>query len=317
MTSPCDKVLIITGPTACGKSALAAELAKRFNGEIINADSQQVYSELPILTNQPNKNTKEKAKHHLFGYIDPREKLYSVNSWINDFDKIIKKIRKKHKLPIICGGSGLYIDCLINGLSMIPDIPQNIRNKIRLKMIHNGPQKLHYELSQLDPNAKKTIAPCDTTRISRAMEVVIATGKPISFWQKQENYKIINPNHAKIILVNPERSIWHKQSVIRIHNMIYEGVVDEIKNAKVEEWLKESPLKKAIGLNSLLEYINNKKSLEQAISKMITDTKRYGKRQSTWFRHHLKPDVILSDLDDPQQSKKIAILIRQIKNLSG
>ncbi len=308
----CPRLLIITGPTASGKSDLAAELAFQFQGEIINADSMQAYNAIPILTNQPHDNLLARAPHHLFGYVNPSSHIQNVKSWLNNVTKKIFQITKRQKIPIVCGGSGLYLHSLIHGISPVPDIPQHIRNAIRLRMIHEGPHALHHELSSLSPACAQKLSPCDSSRITRALEVLIATEKPLSQWQQIKTLHFINPQNTRTLLVLPEKESWKKRCGIRVHNMIQLGLLEEIEHIHSETWLPLSPLHKAIGLAPLIAYTQGKISLEEATMKIIHDTQRYGKRQRTWFQHQLSPHTVISDSPSKLQTQNIALLMDEI-----
>ena len=310
-------VLIVTGPTASGKSIFAAEIGKSLGGEIVNCDSMQIYDGLPILTNQPSDELKANVPHHLFSILDPCRDISHAEIWLRKAADVINTIHAKGRIPIICGGTGLYIQTLLYGISPIPDIPEEIRNGVRLRLIHEGVQTLHRSLVKLDPSAAACVQPCDSVRIARALEVYLATGRSIVEWQKDPPLHLLPHHKMYTLLIAPSRQIRHERTDERTVAMFQEGIAEEVENANVEEWRADSPLHKAIGLNILLRYLEGSLKLEDALQNIATKTKQYGKRQMTWFRHHLHPDVMLNDEECPGQKQQIARLMQQILSHSS
>ena len=221
------KVILLAGPTASGKSKLAIKLAKHFNGEIINADSMQIYKEISILTSKPNSNYTKIVKHHLYGFNSVKKK-FSAGNWLELVIKEIEEQWKKEKTPIIVGGTGLYFKALTDGLAKIPDIPNNIRKKVRAMHKKIGSEKFFIKLIKLDPLAKKFILPTDTQRCLRAYEVIKFTNKSLFKFLKDTKSNF-NKNIFKKLFINAPRELLHQNIEKRVEKMFEDGVVGEVK----------------------------------------------------------------------------------------
>lgn len=274
------KIIIITGPTASGKTGFAVKLAQEIDGEIINADSLQVYTENPIISAQPTSLEKQNIPHHLFGYVKGDEE-YNVARWIKDACKCIKSLKKT---PIIVGGTGFYLKHLIFGLSSIPDIPNGIRDQAMELLDKLGNNKFHKALSELDPEAAAKIDPNNAKRALRAYEVIKFTGKSILDWQK-ENIRYFPISNFQMKILQPNREALYKKCNQRFLDMLDLGVLEEAKHLIAQNYNPISGVMKSHGVPELSKYLSGEWSLEEAIEKSQQVTRNYAKRQTTWFKH--------------------------------
>ena len=280
------KVILLAGPTASGKSKLAIKLAKHFNGEIINADSMQIYKEISILTSKPNSNYTKIVKHHLYGFNSVKKK-FSAGNWLELVIKEIEEQWKKEKTPIIVGGTGLYFKALTDGLAKIPDIPNNIRKKVRAMHKKIGSEKFFIKLIKLDPLAKKFILPTDTQRCLRAYEVIKFTNKSLFKFLKDTKSNF-NKNIFKKLFINAPRELLHQNIEKRVEKMFEDGVVGEVKKFCKMRVNKDLSSNKIIGIKEIKDYLQGKTTLIKAKSLIIQKTRQYAKRQFTWSRGHMK-----------------------------
>ena len=281
-----SKIFLVYGPTASGKSLFAVKLAKKVNGEIINADSMQVYKELKILSVRPLKKDFQKIKHHLYGFLSAK-KNFSTGDWIKLVNKKILEIKKKKKVPILVGGTGLYFKSLSEGLVDIPNIPIKFRKKIRTLHKKLGSQKFFLELIKMDPLVKNYINFSDTQRVIRAYEIKIFTKKSMYLWFKntKSNYK--KKDFFKIYIDYPRNELLPR-IYNRAQNMIKKGAVSEVQRfirLKVKE---DRSACKAIGIKEIREYIEKKIKIKDVIEKISIKTRQYAKRQNTWGRNNMK-----------------------------
>ena len=277
-----SKIILISGPTASGKSKFAISLAKNINGEIINADSMQVFKELKILTARPNIKDANKIKHHLYGYKSVKEN-YSVGDWLKDSKIKIFNIKKKNKVPILVGGTGLYFKALIDGIVKIPNVPISIRNKIRQKHIKIGQNKFYSELVKIDPISKNMINKNDSQRTIRAFEVKKFTKKSLFDWYKSTSPDFKKNEFVKLYIDYPRTELL-KQISKRTDAMIKEGAIleaDRFNKLKISKDLSSS---KVIGLTEIKDYLNKKISLNDLKEQISIKTRQYAKRQLTWSR---------------------------------
>ena len=277
-----SKIILISGPTASGKSKFAISLAKNINGEIINADSMQVFKELKILTARPNLKDTNKIKHHLYGYKSVKEN-YSVGDWLKDSKIKIFDIKKKNKVPILVGGTGLYFKALINGIVKIPNVPISIRNKIRQKHIKIGQNKFYSELIKIDPISKNMINKNDSQRTIRAFEVKKFTKKSLFDWYKSTSPDFKKNDFVKLYIDYPRMELL-KQISKRTDAMIKEGAILEADRFNKLKISKDLSSNKIIGLIEIKDYLNKKISLNDLKEKISIKTRQYAKRQSTWSR---------------------------------
>jgi len=292
------KVILLAGPTASGKSKLAIKLAKHFNGEIINADSMQIYKEISILSSKPKKEDAKIVKHHLYGFKTVK-KNFSTGHWLK---MVIKKIEgqwESGKIPIVVGGTGLYFKALTNGLVNIPDIPKQLRNKIRNLHKRIGQKNFFEKLIKIDPISKKKIYPSDSQRSIRAYEVKQFTKKSIyNFIKKTKpNYK---KNVFVKIFINIPKDILRKNIEKRVDQMFEDGAVQETKKFLKMKIDKDLSACKIIGINEIKDYLSGKTTLAQTKELINQKTRQYAKRQFTWSRGHMKSWKMIysSDLND-------------------
>ena len=277
-----SKIILISGPTASGKSKFAISLAKNINGEIINADSMQVFKELKILTARPNLKDTNKIKHHLYGYKSVKEN-YSVGDWLKDSKIKIFNIKKKNKVPILVGGTGLYFKALIDGIVKIPNVPISIRNKIRQKHTKIGQNKFYSELVKIDPISKNMINKNDSQRTIRAFEVKKFTKKSLFDWYKSTSPDFKKNEFVKLYVDYPRMELL-KQISKRTDAMIKEGAILEADRFNKLKISKDLSSNKVIGLIEIKDYLNKKISLNDLKEKISIKTRQYAKRQSTWSR---------------------------------
>ncbi len=280
-----SKIILISGPTASGKSSFAIKLAKKINGEIVNADSMQVYKQLKILSARPDPKKYLKIRHHLYGFQDAR-KNFSTGNWLKLVFKKIEEIKKRKKTPILVGGTGLYFKALTDGLVKIPNIPIKIRNQIRAQQLKIGQNKFFKKLLKIDPVSKNKINPTDTHRSIRAYEVKTYTQKSIHEWYKNTKSNFNQSDFFKIYIDFPRTELIER-IYVRSKDMVENGAVKEVKNFLKLKVRKDKSVNKAIGINEIGQYLNNKKELEEIIENISIKTRQYAKRQSTWARGNM------------------------------
>ena len=277
-----SKIILISGPTASGKSKLAIDFAKKVNGEIINADSMQVYKELKILTARPTKENTNKINHHLYGFQSVKNE-FSTGQWLKLVKKKIKEIRNKNKIPILVGGTGLYFKALTDGLVKIPKIPNTIRNKIRSKQKKMGQKKFYLKLLKLDKFVKNKIVSTDIQRSLRAYEVIYFTKKSIFEWYKKTKSQYKKDEFLKIYIDYPKEQLVNKISK-RVDQMIKDGAVEEVKNFEKLNLKNDNNLNKVIGIREIKDFIDKKTSFKEMKLNIVIKTRQYAKRQRTWSR---------------------------------
>ena len=280
------KLILLAGPTASGKSKLAIKLAQYFKGEIINADSMQIYKEFSILTSKPNPQDTKIIKHHLYGFNSVKKK-FSTGHWLKMVVEIIEEQWKSGKTPIIVGGTGLYFKALTDGLVRIPDIPNNIRARVRALHKKIGAKKFFAKLIKLDPLAERFILSSDTQRVMRAYEVKKFTKKSLFEFTKETKSNFKN-NVFKKIFLNIPKELLHKKIEKRVDLMFDNGVIEEVKKfSKMKVNEKLSP-NKIIGIEEIKYYLQGKITLIKAKELIKLKTRQYAKRQFTWARGHMK-----------------------------
>lgn len=285
-----NKIHIIAGPTASGKSQKALELAEQYDGVIINCDSMQIYDDLPILTAQPDENDLKQAPHLLYSHLHPNQPC-SAGNWREIAEPLIHHVLHQGKTPIICGGSGLYIKALTNGLSPMPDVPDDIRAEAVALQKELGNPGFHDMLSKHDPIMAERFHPYHTARLVRAWEVLQATGKSLAEWQKLPRLMPPEDWEFEIHLVMPERSVLYNNCNQRFIKMFGIGALEEVeafgKRIAGGDITDGVPLTKALGFRYLWSYMKGDMSKDDAIEKSQTETRQYAKRQTTWFRNQL------------------------------
>ena len=280
-----SKIILIAGPTASGKSNFAVNLAKKIDGEIINADSMQIYKQLKILTARPNKKEQKHIRHHLYGIININ-KNFSSGAWLKLATSKIKEIRKRKKIPIVVGGTGLYFQSLINGLVKIPTIPMKLRNKIRSMQKEYGQKKFYKKLLKLDPKVRSKFDPNDTQRSIRAFETKTHTKISMYDWFNKTN-SFFNERVFLKIYLNFERSELVKRIEKRTTKMIKKGAIQEVIKFNTLRVKKDKSINKVIGIEELTKYLNNQIKLKQAKELITIKTRQYAKKQTTWARSRM------------------------------
>ena len=280
------RVILLAGPTASGKSKLAIKLAQHFNGEIINADSMQIYKEISILTSKPNLQDTKIIKHHLYGFNSIKKK-FSTGHWLQMVVKKIEEQWKNGQTPIVVGGTGLYFKALTDGLVKIPTIPNNVRKKIRRLHKKIGQKKFFDRLVMLDPLAKKFLLPSDVQRSMRVYEVKKFTNKSFFDFIK-ETKSNFNKKVFKKLFVNIPRELLHEKIEKRVEKMFNDGAIDEVKKFYNMKINKELSSNKIIGIKEIKDYLQGKITLIKAQELIAQKTRQYAKRQFTWARGHMK-----------------------------
>jgi tRNA dimethylallyltransferase len=283
-----ERAVLIAGPTASGKSALALALAQRNGGIVVNADSMQVYRDLRIITARPTPADEARAPHRLYGHVDAAA-TYSVGHWINDAARVLDETKTRGELPILIGGTGLYFKALTRGLAAVPPIPPELRAAVRARLKAEGAAALHAELARRDPAGAAALKIGDGVRIVRALEVIEATGRPLAAWHRDAMAPLVDPARAIKIFLAPDRAELKERIAARFDAMMAAGALDEVR-ALDARWLDPwQPALKAHGVPWLRRALAGEMRLADAIEAGKRDTWRYTKRQFTWFRHQL-PD---------------------------
>jgi len=300
-------VLIVCGPTASGKSALALDVARAFDGVIINADSMQVYCELRILTARPDDAELALAPHRLYGIASVTE-VFSAGRWR---ELAVAEIRAAHgvgKLPIICGGTGFYIKALTEGLSEMPDIPDDIRSATRQHIKSIGNEAAYRDLVERDPKTAAQLNPGDTQRVMRALEVLKATGRSLADWQAETKAAPDSDWRFHTILIEPNRAQLYRAIDNRFQQMIDQGALDEV--AGLDGIDGDLPALKAVGVPDLRLHLADQMSLDEAVTRAQTATRRFAKRQTTWFKNQIIADTFLETQYSESLFKEIFPFIR-------
>ena len=280
------KAVLIAGPTASGKSALALELAQKTGGVIINADSMQVYRDLRVITARPTPEEEAKVPHHLYGHVDAAVN-FSAGHWVADAAAAIAEVRTQNRLPIFVGGSGLYFKALTRGLSAVPPIPPAIREGVRARLERDGVEALHAELAQRDPDTAERLKPRDRTRIARALEVVEATGRSLTDWHREGLPPLLPQGQSSALFLAPDRDQLYARIDARFDAMLNAGALEEVAALAARHLDPLLPAMKAHGVPALLGHLRGETTLAEAAAIGRAYTRHYAKRQFTWFRHQL------------------------------
>jgi tRNA dimethylallyltransferase len=278
--------VLIAGPTASGKSALALELAQATGGVIINADSMQMYRDLRVITARPTPEDEARAPHRLYGHVDAAVN-FSAGSWVTDAAAALAEARAQNRLAIFAGGSGLYFKALTHGLSAVPPIPAAIRESVRARLERDGVEALHTELAQHDPVAAERLKPRDRTRIARALEVIEATGRSLTDWHRDGLPPLLPPGQFSAVFLTPDRDRLYARIDARFEAMLSAGALEEVARLAARRLDPLLPAMKAHGVPALLRHLKGEVTLEEAATIGRADTRHYAKRQFTWFRHQL------------------------------
>jgi tRNA dimethylallyltransferase len=278
--------VLIAGPTASGKSALAIRLAARTGGIVINADSMQVYRDLRVITARPTADEEMRVPHRLFGHVDAAEN-YSVGRWIKDVADALVEACAQGKRPIVVGGTGLYFKTLLEGLASVPPTSKDVRDEVRARLASEGPAALHAELARLDPESAAKVTPKDGSRIARALEVFKATGRPLPAWHRDGMTPLVDPGTAAKVFLTVERHDLVARIEARFAAMLAGGAVDEVEALAARDLDPLLPAMKAHGVPWLIRHLKGEIGRDEAAAGAVMDTRRYAKRQHTWFRNQM------------------------------
>jgi tRNA dimethylallyltransferase len=276
--------VLIAGPTASGKSALALALAAKIRGVIINADSMQVYRDLRVITARPTVDEEAQAPHKLYGHVDAAEN-YSVGRWLRDAQAAIAEAKIAGRVPIVVGGTGLYFLALTRGLAAVPPIPADIRASVRGRLESEGVTPLYAELAERDPATAQRLMPGDRARITRALEVVLATGRSLSDWHRDGMPAVLDPARAARFFLDVDREELGRRIDMRFDAMLAQGALAEVERLAARGLNPALPAMKAHGVPWLIRHLRGEIGLEEAVDGGKRDTRRYTKRQATWFRN--------------------------------
>jgi tRNA dimethylallyltransferase len=281
-----SKAVLIAGPTASGKSALALELAQKAGGVVINTDSMQVYRDLRVITARPTPAEQARVPHRLYGHVDAAVN-FSAGSWVADAALVLAEVRAQNRLPIFTGGSGLYFKALTHGLSAVPPIPAEIREAVRARLERDGVEALHAELTRRDPVSAERLKPRDRIRIARALEVVEATGRSLTDWHRDGLPPLLPQGQFSALFLSPDRDQLYARIDSRYEAMLSAGALEEVAALAARRLDPLLPAMKAHGVPALIRHLKGEISLQQAAVIGRADTRHYAKRQFTWFRHQL------------------------------
>jgi tRNA dimethylallyltransferase len=298
------RAVLIAGPTASGKSALALRLAEKAGGVVINTDSMQVYRDLRIVTARPTPDEEARVPHRLYGHRDAAINC-SVGTWLEDAAAALAEARCAGKLPIFTGGSGLYFKALLRGLSSVPPVPGEIREAVRARLERDGIEALHAELKRRDPVMGERLKPRDRARVARALEVIEATGRSISDWHAHGLPPLLAPANLTAVFLAPERAELYARIDRRFENMLAGGALEEVAALAKRALDPILPAMKAHGVPALIRHLRGEVSLAQAAAVGARDTRHYAKRQFTWFRHQL-PEFEWTAPDDAPRRLEMA-----------
>jgi len=304
------KVVVVAGPTASGKSSLALAIAQEFNGSIINADSMQVYKDLRILTSRPTQIEEAAVIHRLYGYLEIDE-VCSAGAWAKQAADEIEAADANNYVSILVGGTGLYLNALLNGLAPVPPIADGVRLSAQEKLKELGNQAFHAALRERDPQSARGLYPSDSQRLIRAWEVLEATGRSITSWHADQlAHPPVAANWLKILLLPPRPDLYLSCDE-RFKIMVETGAVDEVRTLLAQNPTHDAPLMKAIGVKNIALYLEGKVSLAEAIDEGRKATRRYAKRQVTWFQNQFSADIYKKTQYSESISLEIFSKIRQ------
>ncbi|GEP08386.1 tRNA (adenosine(37)-N6)-dimethylallyltransferase MiaA [Methylobacterium gnaphalii] len=295
--------ILIAGPTASGKSALALSLARRFAGTVINTDSMQVYADLRRLSARPMPEEEAQVPHRLYGTVDGAVN-FSVGAFSREASRIFAEIWAEGRLPIFVGGTGLYFKALDEGLSALPAVPEDVREAVRVRAEGRPTEALHADLALLDPAGARALRPSDRMRVMRAIEVFEATGRPIAEFQGQRLPGPLAGRPLLKIFLSVDRDELRRRIDARFLGMMEEGALDEVEALRARRLDPLLPVMRAHGVPGLIAYLDGAISRDEAIARGQGDTRRYAKRQHTWFRHQMGDDWVWAD---PEKALRIAV----------
>lgn len=281
--------ILIAGPTASGKSALALDLAERQGGVIVNTDSMQGYSLLDVLTARPSADEMARVPHFLYGHVHPST-AYSTGAWLRDVTRLISEGILSGRPVVFVGGTGLYFRALAEGISEMPDIPPSVRERWRYELKEQGVERLHRILMREDSAVAMQLRPTDSQRIVRALEVLDASGRSILDWQAARGQPLIDRGSARFLVIEPDRGELVARIEARFDQMLDKGALDEVRQLMALDLAPDLPAMKAIGVRELQAALAGQMSFPEAIERAKVATRQYAKRQATWFRHQLGPE---------------------------
>lgn len=291
-----NPVLVIAGPTASGKSALAAEAAQALNGVVLNCDSMQIYKDIPIIAAAPTEAEKKLAEHRLFEIYDC-DKRGNVVDWLNLCAAEIRKLWTENRLPVVVGGTGFYAEALLNGVTPIPETPPEIRRQLQERLDKFGLAELYAELQLKDAEIAAKLNPNDKTRIIRALEVIAATGIKLSEWYKKPLIQKLPEAHFVTVKIMPELEVIAERCCLRLDKMVNElGVLSEIERLLTRGADENMPAMKALGVPELSFFIKGQATLEEALALAKLHTRQYAKRQRTWLKNKMSADVVFENV---------------------
>ena len=285
-----NDLIVIAGPTAVGKSNIALQLAKKINGVILNADSVQVYKDLEILSARPNLKIMKLIPHYLYGFVDSSIN-FSVADWLSKLKQKLIDIKKNKQIPILVGGSGLYLNAAINGLAPIPVISQNIKDRSLLILNEIGIDKFRDLIYEIDPIFSNKIN--DKHRLLRAHSVFLQTNKNLTFWHSQKREGMVS-NTISSFLISVNRELLYKNCDARFNQMLVNGGLAEVEEIRNKNINRSLPIMKSLGVKWLLSYLDGQLNYEDAVRLSMRDTRNYAKRQLTWFKHNYIPKKIIN-----------------------
>jgi tRNA dimethylallyltransferase len=281
-----DTAVLIAGPTASGKSALALALARKTGGFVINTDSMQVYRDLRVLTARPSPDEEAEVPHRLYGHVDAGVN-FSAGAWVADAANALKEARAAKRLAVFVGGSGLYFKALTRGLSAVPPIPPEVREAVRARLERDGVEALHAELARRDPVSAERLKPRDRTRIARALEVIEATGRSLADWHREGLPPLLPAGTFRALFLEPDREVLYARIDARFETMLANGALAEVERLAARNLDSLLPAMKAHGVPALIRHLRGEITREEASVIGRADTRHYAKRQFTWFRHQL------------------------------
>lgn len=303
--------ILIAGPTASGKSALALALAERLGGEIVNADAMQSYREARVLSARPSAEEEARVRHHLYGYLSAREER-AVAAWLERAREAAKGARERGRIPIVVGGAGLYIECFDAGIAVIPAVPEAVRVEVRERVEREGAPACHAALKRVDPALAARIAPADKQRIARGLEVWEASGKPLSVWQEEareaQRASARERRHARLVLA-PERALLYARAEARFAAMLEGGALDEVTALRDSRGDVPRPLLALHGVAPLLSHLRGECSLDAAAAAAKQQTRNYAKRQTTWARRRMSDWEVLEGFGDAAAVRERALAL--------
>ncbi|MGM0576970.1 MAG: tRNA (adenosine(37)-N6)-dimethylallyltransferase MiaA [Myxococcota bacterium] len=292
------RLLVVVGPTAAGKTALAMAVCERLGGEIVSADSVQVYRGLDIGSAKPTAEEQARVPHHAIDLVEPTERMDAA-TWCEAADAAIADVLSRGRVPVVCGGTGLYVRVLLHGLSPIPDIREDVKAAVRAEIEARGPEALHAGLAEVDPEAAAKLHPRDRQRIGRALEVWRQTGRPLSEWQAEHRFAPRRYD-ARVVGLWPERDVLHRRITARAERMVEAGLVEEVADLLVRGVPPGAPGLRTLGYREVVGYLHEEMSLRDLPAAIARGHRRYARRQLTWFRgitrreddlEHVEPDT--------------------------